>query len=203
MTKLTDAQLTLLARAAQRHDRLVILPAPLRPATKGAVAKLLAAELVEEIPATRKAPVWRTQDEQPLALRVTPAGLAAIGIDAADAEEMPSVRDTAASRRSGRSSKRGRSTAPTAAAAAPSSKPAAAARAPAETKQARILDLLRRGTGVTLAEMMEATGWQGHSVRGFLSAVIKKKLGLPIVSEKGADGERRYHIAALLGAEQR
>ncbi|HVV93552.1 MAG TPA: DUF3489 domain-containing protein, partial [Hyphomicrobiales bacterium] len=70
-------------------------------------------------------------------------------------------------------------------------------------KQARILDLLRRRNGVTLGELVEATGWQGHSVRGFLSAVVKKKLGLPIVSEKGADGERRYHIAALTCAVSR
>ena len=41
---------------------------------------------------------------------------------------------------------------------------------------------------------MEATGWQAHSVRGFLSAVVKKKLALNLVSETGKDGVRHYRI---------
>jgi hypothetical protein len=204
MAKLTDTQLTLLARAAQRRDRLLALPEPLPPATKAAATKLLRAEPFEEITAPRKASVWRTKDEQPLALRITAAGLVAIGIDETDVEEISTPKSTAASRRSKRGSKARRPTVHAAALATPSS-PMQSTTVPArtDTKQARILDLLRRGTGVTLAEMMEATGWQGHSVRGFLSAVVKKKLSLPIVSEKGADGERRYHIAALAAAEQR
>ena len=59
-----------------------------------------------------------------------------------------------------------------------------------------ILGLLKQQGGVTLAEMTGATGWQAHSVRGFLSGSLKKKLGLTIVSEKGDDGQRRYHIAS-------
>jgi hypothetical protein len=48
--------------------------------------------------------------------------------------------------------------------------------------------------GVTIAQMVEATGWKTHSVRGFLSAVVRKKLGLDLVSEIGKDGLRRYRI---------
>jgi hypothetical protein len=67
---------------------------------------------------------------------------------------------------------------------------------PADNKQTRVLALLRHSSGATVREMMDATGWQAHSVRGFLSAVVKKRLSLPLTSDKGADGERRYRIPA-------
>ena len=50
--------------------------------------------------------------------------------------------------------------------------------------------------------LMEATGWQPHSVRGFLSATVKKKLGLSLVSETSKDGVRRYRIDAGAGKAQ-
>jgi hypothetical protein len=62
------------------------------------------------------------------------------------------------------------------------------------TKGATILGLLQRRDGATLAEMIEATGWQAHSVRGFLSGALRKKHGLVIASTKDAAGERRYRI---------
>jgi hypothetical protein len=64
------------------------------------------------------------------------------------------------------------------------------------SKAARILDLLKRPDGATLAELMKATEWQAHSVRGFLSGSLRKKLGLTIASSKGADGERTYSVKA-------
>jgi hypothetical protein len=57
-----------------------------------------------------------------------------------------------------------------------------------------VLKKLRLARGVTIAQMVEVTGWQAHSVRGFLSAVVRKKLGLDLVSEVGKDGLRRYRI---------
>lgn len=57
-----------------------------------------------------------------------------------------------------------------------------------------VLKKLRLVRGVTIAQMVEVTGWQTHSVRGFLSAVVRKKLGLDLVSEVGRDGLRRYRI---------
>ena len=55
-----------------------------------------------------------------------------------------------------------------------------------------MLDLLKRPDGATLKELMKATGWQAHSVRGFLSGAVGKKMGLTVVSAKGEDGERTY-----------
>jgi hypothetical protein len=62
-----------------------------------------------------------------------------------------------------------------------------------ETKQARILAMLRAPSGATIDAMMHATGWQQHSVRGFLAGVVRKKLGLNLVSAASESG-RLYRI---------
>jgi hypothetical protein len=76
---------------------------------------------------------------------------------------------------------------------APNKPPAAARRG---TKTAKILAMLRRPVGASLAELRKATGWQPHSVRGFLSGAVKKKLGLRIDSVSRDDGERAYRVAS-------
>ena len=62
-----------------------------------------------------------------------------------------------------------------------------------DSKQAQVIEMLRAPSGTTIAAMMTATGWQQHSVRGFLAGVIRKKFGLNLVSEAG-DGGRVYRI---------
>jgi Protein of unknown function (DUF3489) len=61
------------------------------------------------------------------------------------------------------------------------------------TKNAQVIAMLRDPTGTTIAAIMAATGWQPHSVRGFLAGVVRKKLGLNLVSDPG-DGGRVYRI---------
>jgi hypothetical protein len=62
------------------------------------------------------------------------------------------------------------------------------------TKTAQILDLLKRPGGVTLKDLMKTTGWQAHSVRGFLSGTLGKKMGTPVESFKSDAGERAYRL---------
>jgi hypothetical protein len=62
------------------------------------------------------------------------------------------------------------------------------------TKQALLVDLLRRKDGATIAEVMNATGWQPHSVRGAISGTLKKKLGLAVTSDKVEGRGRLYRI---------
>ena len=62
------------------------------------------------------------------------------------------------------------------------------------SKTAQMLDLLKRKEGATLTEIMAATGWQAHSVRGFVSGTLGKKMGLTVLSTKGENGERTYSI---------
>ncbi len=75
---------------------------------------------------------------------------------------------------------------------APSPKTKASGARPG-SKTAKVLDLLKRSGGASLKELQKATGWQAHSVRGFLST-LGQKMGLTVTSTKAAEGERRYSV---------
>ncbi len=74
--------------------------------------------------------------------------------------------------------------------AAPAKKP----RTRENSKQAQMIELLKRPDGATLNQLVEATGWQAHTVRGAMAGALKKKLSLNIVSEKNDGHERKYRI---------
>jgi len=71
-----------------------------------------------------------------------------------------------------------------------------------ESKQARIIAMLRAPSGATIEALMRVTGWQPHSVRGFLAGVIRKKLGLNLVSTAANNG-RLYRIVESHGCTGR
>lgn len=189
MTKLSDTQTIILSRAAQNEDRIALpLPDSLRG---GAAAKVVSAMLtkgfLEEVDADMRKgePHWReTGDCHGVTLIATDAGLAAIGIEPEDANTAPA----------------GATDAPTDTPAPdtptePDSAPKA--RTPREgTKQATLIAMLREPDGATIEEIMAATGWQSHTVRGAMSGALKKKLGLEVTSEKVEDRGRVYKLAA-------
>ncbi|SLN51118.1 hypothetical protein PSA7680_02649 [Pseudoruegeria aquimaris] len=171
MTKLSDTQLVILSAAAQRDDRNVLpLPGSLRG---GAAQKVIGALMKRGLIAETMTDQLAKAD--PALNRIWRNGedgcaillhITEAGLAAIGIEPEQTVPDPAPKTRKPRTG----------------------------TKQARMIEMLRDDGGATIDEIVEATGWQAHTVRGAISGALKKTLGLPITSEKVEGRGRAYMI---------
>ena len=178
MANLSNTQLVVLSAASQRRDHSVYPLAVKLPG--GAVAKvlgsLLAKGLIKEIQAKREDTVWREDKKRGrLTLRATPAALAALGI------EGPETSTASKTKPSGKGKSPQKDKQP---------------RTRTGSKQAKLIELLKRPNGATIEEIVKKLEWQPHTVRGAFAGALKKRLGLDVTSEKLEGRGRVYRIAA-------
>ena len=184
MPKLTDKQLVVL-NAAAAHDggRVLPLPASLKLA-KGPAGSLLAGlvkrGLLAACPATKDDEVWREDNDERMTLVISDSGLAALGITG----DSPKTASEGSRKSPVKADTKG------------SDAPAAAGPRPGSKLEA-VVNLLRRPEGATVDDIMAATGWQAHSVRGAISGSVKRKQGLRVTSEVEEGRGRVYRIAAV------
>jgi Protein of unknown function (DUF3489) len=204
---LSDTQFSILSAASQRPDHAAMLPANLKgSAAKKVVDRLLKQKLLQELRAKDDMPAWRRGDDnRPYTLRITKAGLRAIEVEdvteapdnyaTAGRDDVAAANTPAESRSNERPGHTKRPSAKKAAAPSVKATKAPPGRPSPNSKQSQIVTLLKQPKGATLDVLVKTTGWQKHSVRGFLAGTVRKKLKLPLISEK-ADGIRTYRIRA-------
>jgi Protein of unknown function (DUF3489) len=204
---LSDTQLLILSAASQRTDHAATLPPNLKgSAAKKVIDRLLKQKLLQELGAKDDMPVWRRgHDNRPYTLRITKGGLKAIQVKdvavatddnaTAGPDEVVAANAAAETNLKERPGRARRSSAKKAAAPSVKATKASSGRPSPDSKQDRVVALLHQPRGATLDILVKATGWQKHSVRGFLAGTVRKKLKLALISEK-IDGIRTYRIGA-------
>ncbi len=190
MPKLTDTQLVILSAAARRRDGTVLpLPRSLKvnkAAATTVLKSLLKKGLVAERPAAADAAHWReTRDGGRTALVIADAGLQAIGVDVdrKSSKKSPSTKAQPKQRR--------RRADPKPSGAKPKGRTSPAGVRPG-TKQALLIDLLKRKKGATIEALVETLGWLPHTVRAALTRLRQQGFRIERVRE---DGVSRYRIA--------
>lgn len=165
--QLSDAQAFILSTACAREGGAIFpVTASLKGGAVGNVCKsLLKQGLIEEIAATDLNTVWRHDEERgPITLRATPLAYSTLGITDEQSGTPPAETPTSAVQR-----RKG-------------------------TKQETLIEMLRAQGGATIDEIVAATDWQPHTVRGAMSGALKKKLGLHVTSEKVENRGRVYSL---------
>jgi len=184
--KLSDLQRVVLAHAARRDDRHVLpLPAAITDdeRTRTQITDLIKRNLLAEQEVSPRAPYWREEGDRRIGLVVTAAGSAAVGIELADGEaDQQSTEDAS----------------PPAATVSVHTEHETATPRPA-SKRARVIALLLRPDGATLAEVCGQTGWLAHSARAFLTGLRKRGHR---VERTRSEGVTRYAITEIVDAER-
>jgi len=169
--QLSDTQAVILSAACARDDGLVFpVTAKIKGGAVGNCLKsLLKRGLIEELPANDPDTVWRHDEERgSITLRATPLAYSALGIAE---EEIPNTNASTADPAPQKAQRKG-------------------------SKQALLIEMLEAPEGATIQQIVGATGWQPHTVRGAIAGALKKKLGLNVVSEKVEGRGRVYRIEA-------
>jgi hypothetical protein len=195
MTKLTDTQLIVLSSAAKHDEGLATRPANLNAAAATKVASsLIDKGLVREIRAKTDAPVWHENEDGRFALKITRAGREAIGVD--DEEEQHAVSssvsvDASKSKKSRSKSAGKKDPAKTGTPRTKAARDKTAGSAESSlaqirpgSKQANIIELMKRAKGATLDEMIEATDWLPHTTRAALSGLRKRGVALERINDE-------------------
>ncbi len=185
MPKLNDSQLVILSAAARRQDGAV-LPLPRSLKVNKAAATAVLKGLLNEKPAVRNATAWREgEDGRRMMLVITDAGLQAIGVevDRKTSKQSPSTKPRPKQRRR-RAERKPSGAKPKGGTPPPAVRPG--------TKQALLIDLLKRKKGATIEAIVETLGWLPHTVRAALTRLRQQGFRIERVRETGAS---RYCIA--------
>jgi hypothetical protein len=190
MTRLSDTQLVILGAAAQRAD-LSVLPLPDSLKLKGGALN----KVMDSLRNRGLIRVIQTGDDRPDRVVLTSEGMAAIGVEteddapagAAPADTRPTPADAEVQAVEAPAPATGADGAATPAKRRAKAKPAKPGKAAPEkpaprtgTKQATMIEMLKRPEGATVGQIAAATGWQHHTIRGAISGALKKKLGLTV-----------------------